>query len=106
MKKEGDIIMGFFTELNEAFNDDNDHNQEQATNRSEAQTLAFNAIDQQHEALSKLEYMIMSHHAYLKAISADLGEMSHEVEGYYFAHRSVLDELKEACKTIEQGLRS
>jgi len=48
----------------------------------------------------------MSHHAYLTAITNGLGDLSGEVEGYYFTHVELLKELKEYATTITNGFRA
>ena len=47
--------------------------------QGESLTLAWNATDVQHEALLKLEYLLLAHHGYLVKITEDLGELDNEV---------------------------
>jgi len=78
----------------------------ESMNKEALINLAWNAIDKQDTALAKLEYLTMSHHAYLTAITNGLGDLSGEVEGYYFTHVELLKELKEYATTITNGFRA
>ncbi|MBU1666940.1 hypothetical protein KKC13_00855 [bacterium] len=96
----------FFTELNEAFKEYEPPVVEPMSDKAKAKNLAWNALDSQHGALSKLEYLIVSHLSYLTDITKDLGELKGEVHGYQVAHFEVLNELKESARVIEAGLKA
>jgi len=104
MRAKRGVIINFFSNLKRVFYGDKDRPKE-SDRDNKSLTLAFNALDKQHQALSKLEYFIMTHHAYLIEITKDFGEYEREVEGFYFSHISLLNELKESCELIEAGLK-
>lgn len=95
----------FFTELNEAFKEDNPP-VEPMSDKAKAKNLALNSIDSQHKALAKLEYLTISHLSYLNEIASDFTETNNEVYGYQVAHFEVLNELKESARVIEAGLKA
>lgn len=100
------INTGFFAELNKAFKEEpNTSTEEPMSDKAKAKNLAWNATDSQHNALYKLEYFIMAHHAYLSETTNGWGEFGNEISGFYLTATELLNELKESVKVIETGLK-
>jgi hypothetical protein len=84
-------------------------NGESVISQEQAINLAWNATDTHEQALTKLEYFLVSHHGHLTNLFKEIGETEAtdtELYGFWLVGENILNELKETSKTLCDGIQS
>lgn len=84
-------------------------NGESVTTNEQAINLAWNATDAHNEALTKLEYFLVSHHGHLTNLFKEIGETeatNTELYGFWLVGETILNDLKESSQILFDGIQS